>query len=113
MPSEIILTLQIALVGMGLVFGAIILLWGVIALLMRILAGSSLPPEPTLDTLPYADERAPEFEQKRKAAIAAVAIAVAIDKQTPHEFPLPPTAIVSPWQAVMRANNIRNRGSIR
>jgi Na+-transporting methylmalonyl-CoA/oxaloacetate decarboxylase gamma subunit len=113
MPSEIILTLQIALVGMGLVFGAIIMLWGVIALLMRILAGSSLPPEPTLDTLPYNDEMAPEFEQKRKAAIAAVAIAVAMDKQSPHEFPLPPTAIVSAWQAVMRANNIRNRGSIR
>jgi Na+-transporting methylmalonyl-CoA/oxaloacetate decarboxylase gamma subunit len=113
MPSEIILTLQIALVGMGLVFGAIFLLWGVIALLMRILSGRSGPPQPALEMLPYDDEMALEYEHKRKAAIAAVAIAIAMDKQTPHEFPLPPTAIVSAWQAVMRANNIRNRGSVR
>jgi Na+-transporting methylmalonyl-CoA/oxaloacetate decarboxylase gamma subunit len=113
MSSEIILTLQIALVGMGLVFGAIIMLWGVIALLMRVLGGSSIPPESSIDLLPYDDEMPLELEQKRKAAIAAVAIAIAMDKQTPHEFPLPPTAIVSAWQAVMRANNIRSRGSVR
>jgi Na+-transporting methylmalonyl-CoA/oxaloacetate decarboxylase gamma subunit len=114
MPASLILTLQITLVGMGLVFGAIVLLWGVIALLMRISSGRRLPVEPLQDTQDYAAvEIAEEREQKRKAAIVAVAIVLGMDKEAPHEFPLPPTAIVSAWQAVMRANNIRKRGSVR
>jgi Na+-transporting methylmalonyl-CoA/oxaloacetate decarboxylase gamma subunit len=114
MTSDLILTLQITFVGMGLVFGAIVLLWVVIAMLMRIAAGRSLPAEPMQDRPDYAAiEIEEEREQKRKAAIVAVAIALGIDKQAPHEFPLPPTAIVSAWQAVMRANNIRRRGSAR
>ena len=114
MPSELIITLQITLVGMGLVFGAILLLWGVIALLMRISAGRSLPSVTLGETQDYAvQEMEEERERRRQAAIVAVAAALAIDKQTPHEFPLPPTAIVSAWQAVMRANHIRKRGSVR
>jgi hypothetical protein len=114
MQSELILTLQITLVGMGLVFGAIILLWGVIALLMRISSGRSLPVSPLKLRQNYDDlELTKEKERKQRAAIAAVAVALAMDKQFPHEFPLPPTAIVSAWQAVMRANNIRKRGSVR
>lgn len=114
MPTQLLLTLQISLLGMGLVFGAILMLWGLIALLMRITAGRSLPAEPDEDLLDYAiQEKAEEVNRKRKAAILAVATALAMDKQAPHEFPLPPTAIVSAWQAVMRANNIRKRGSVR
>lgn len=113
MPSELLLTLQISIVGMGLVFGAIILLWGVIALLMRIATGRNQPVQTSHVTPSDPFELIDEREKKRKAAVVAVAAALAIDKQTPHEFPLPPTAIVSAWQAVMRANNIRNRGSVR
>ena len=114
MPSEIIQTLQITLVGMGLVFGAILLLWGVMALLMRITAGRRLPAEPILNAQDYAlQEETEERDRKHRAAIVAVATALSLDKQAPHEFPLPPTAIVSAWQAVMRANNIHKRGSVR
>jgi Na+-transporting methylmalonyl-CoA/oxaloacetate decarboxylase gamma subunit len=114
MSPQLILTLQISLVGMGLVFGAIVLLWGVIAALMRISTRGSHLAEQEQNTYNYAaQEMEEERDRKHKAAIAAVAVAIALDKQTPHEFPLPPTAIVSAWQAVMRANNIRSRGSAR
>ena len=113
MPPDLIISLQITLIGMGLVFGAIVLLWGLIALLMRLTAESrtSFPHLDEVQTVSYAEIE--EKEQKRRAALAAVAVALAIDRQAPHEFPLPQTALVSAWQAVMRASNIRNPRSLR
>jgi Na+-transporting methylmalonyl-CoA/oxaloacetate decarboxylase gamma subunit len=113
MSTEISLTLQITLIGMGLVFGAIVLLWCVIALLMKASAEHKVPVEHSNDLSPISYEAIELKEQKRRAALAAVAVALAIDKQAPHEFPLPPTALVSAWQAVMRGSNIRSRGSLR
>ena len=113
MLADLIISLQITLVGMGLVFGAIVLLWGLIALLMRLTTDSKthFPLLEEVQTISYADIE--EIEQKRRAALAAVAVALAIDRQAPHVFPIPQTALVSAWQAVMRASNIRNRRSIR
>jgi Na+-transporting methylmalonyl-CoA/oxaloacetate decarboxylase gamma subunit len=113
MSPEISLTLQITLIGMGLVFGAIILLWCVIALLMQATTERKAPVEQIENLHPGSYEAVEEKEQKRRAALAAVAVALAIDKQSPHEFPLPPTALVSAWQAVMRGSNVRSRGSLK
>jgi Na+-transporting methylmalonyl-CoA/oxaloacetate decarboxylase gamma subunit len=113
MSSAISVTLQISLIGMGLVFGAIVLLWSFIALLMRATAERKSHVGQEEDLISISNERVDEIEQKRQVALAAVAVALAMDKQAPHEFPLPPTALVSAWQAVMRASNIRNRGSVR
>jgi Na+-transporting methylmalonyl-CoA/oxaloacetate decarboxylase gamma subunit len=113
MSSALSITLQISLIGMGLVFGAIILLWCVIALLMRVTAERKRSVELSKGFETYSYEAIEEREQKRRAALAAVAVALAIYKQAPHEFPLPRTALVSAWQAVMRASNIRSRGSVR
>jgi Na+-transporting methylmalonyl-CoA/oxaloacetate decarboxylase gamma subunit len=111
MQSEIFITLQITMIGMGLVFGAIILLWCIIALLMHVTGKRKTSVQQTEDLRPYSYEDIELKEQKRRAALAAVAVMLAINKQEPHKFPLPPTALVSAWQAVMRASNIRNRGS--
>lgn len=48
-------------------------------------------------------------------AVAAVSVALAeqADHSRPHVFPLPPTALVSAWQAVMRTRMLSKRGSIR
>ena len=56
-----------------------------------------------------------QVEQRRRAAALAVAIALAqqSDSTEPHEFPLPPTAIVSAWQAVMRTRMLNKRGPTR
>jgi Na+-transporting methylmalonyl-CoA/oxaloacetate decarboxylase gamma subunit len=109
MNENLILALQITLVGMGLVFAAILLLWGVMALLVRLTARSvEAEAEQERATLT-------ELERKQRAAAAAVAIALAqtAEATEPHEFPLPPTAIVSAWQAVMRTRILNKRGPTR
>jgi len=110
MTSNLIVALQITLIGMGLVFAAIILLWGLMALLVR-LAGDPVAKEAPPDASP-ADDRSAD---KRLAAATAVAIALAqqSDSTKPHEFPLPPTAIVSAWQAVLRTRMLSKRGPTR
>ncbi len=105
MGENLITALEITVVGMGLVFGAIALLWGVMSLLVRATADrpESAPeaPHPTGDVL----ER-----QKRAAAVAVAAALLREQQAQPHEFPVPPTPIVSAWQAVMRARLLQQKG---
>lgn len=97
--------LLITVIGMGLVFVGILLLWGLIALLMAIstrLEGGShaaVAPEPTLDD--------PREAKRAKAAALAAAAAVAMDTlrpPTPRSRPLP---LISAWQAVLRTNQLK------
>jgi Na+-transporting methylmalonyl-CoA/oxaloacetate decarboxylase gamma subunit len=105
--SNILISLKLTLVGMSLVFAAILLLWLMIVILMRI---TTERPVKKSDQTVQADE----IDQKKKAAIAAVVVALARESETElHEFPLPPTAIVSAWQAVMRSEMLKKRGRIR
>ena len=100
------LSLQITLVGMGLVFAAILLLWALMDLLVRLTRDRAASRE----RLPAA----PEDGLEQKAAAAAVAFALQ-QKATGarREFPLPPTAFVSAWQAVRRASQLNRRGPVR
>jgi Na+-transporting methylmalonyl-CoA/oxaloacetate decarboxylase gamma subunit len=100
------LALQITVVGMGLVFGAILLLWAVMAVLMRL----------TQERAPVEAEAEPpaDLDIKQRAALAALAVALAREASAElHEFPLPPTAQVSAWQTVMRTKMLNKRGSVR
>lgn len=101
MTSELILALQLAGIGLALVFGAILLLWAGMAALARITA--LRPPNPAL---------AEQDEDRLRAAAAAAALVVVRARQM-HAFPLPPTALVSAWQAVRRSAQLRQRGPVR
>jgi Na+-transporting methylmalonyl-CoA/oxaloacetate decarboxylase gamma subunit len=104
METSVLVALQITAAGMGLVFGAIVLLWIVMAVLVRL----------TSKDVPLAGVLESTDQRKRKAAAAAIAIALAIQADLePHEFPLPPTAVVSAWQGVMRSNIFNKRGRVR
>jgi Na+-transporting methylmalonyl-CoA/oxaloacetate decarboxylase gamma subunit len=106
MFEQLTLSILITLVGMGLVFLAILLLWGVIVIITR------LAKEPAQAGV-FQDDTI-ENELRDQAAAAAVAIALAEEyEQLPKEFPLPPTEIVSAWQAVMRAKVLGKRGQVR
>jgi Na+-transporting methylmalonyl-CoA/oxaloacetate decarboxylase gamma subunit len=107
MPGNLLIPLKITLIGMGMVFGAIFLIWGLMGLIVRF-AGDS---EDKVDT----ENSHAEMERKRLAATAAVMVALAQqqDSMQPHEFPLPPTAIVSPWQAIMRTRILNKRGRVK
>ncbi len=101
------LALQITLIGMALVFAAIVLLWAVMAALVRLTADRA--EDTAASTEPEYDEFA-AAERDRKRRAAAIAVAVALEYQAesvPHLFPLPPTAEVSPWQAVTRSSLMR------
>jgi Na+-transporting methylmalonyl-CoA/oxaloacetate decarboxylase gamma subunit len=110
MSDSIYVALQITLIGMGLVFAAILVLWGLMAILVRV-APEHQKEGGQADIAPDNDKS----EQKRRAAAVAVAIALAqqADIAEPHAFPLPPTAIVSAWQAVMRTRMLNKRGPTR
>lgn len=99
---------------MSLVVGAIVLLWGLMALLVRLAAD-----RPDRAAAPLGSERGRGLKQRAAAAAVAAALAVEAQKQAegttfrPREFPIPPTAIVSPWQAVRRAHLLNRRGPVR
>ncbi len=106
--NNMLIALQITLLGMGLVFAAIILLWGMMSLLTFI----------TADRRPASDspETAPVMDSDLKARAAAVAVAIALaEQQASHAHPLsdPPTAIVSAWQLGMRTRQLQQKGPIR
>lgn len=103
--------LQITLVGMGLVFAALILLWGLMSLLVR-LAPDSEDAQAGRSKVDSGDEST-EYDLKRRAAAVAVAVTLMqadAAEEEPHTFPLPATAIVSAWQAVTRANQLNQKG---
>lgn len=102
--------LIITAIGMGLVFSAIALLWILMAVLVKVAADRDL--QNKASPAPEPDES--HHNPKAIAAIVAVAIALARDVDAePHEFPLPPTALVSAWQSVMRSDMIKRRVHIK
>lgn len=96
--------------GMGLVFAMIILLWVLMAILVQVTARHE-----TKRTSGAVSDSNLVTERKRRAAAVAVATAMILNENAsePHEFPLPPTALVSAWQAVMRSEILKKRGQKR
>ena len=110
--NNMILALEITALGMGLVFGAILILWGMMSLLTAI----------TADRDAVSSERASESDSSGtaftkdddlRAQAAAVAVAIALaEQQTSSAHPLldPPAAIVSAWQLGMRSRQMYQKG---
>jgi Na+-transporting methylmalonyl-CoA/oxaloacetate decarboxylase gamma subunit len=109
--------LLITLLGMGMVFLSILLLWGLMALLVRL----TREPEP-VEVQEIEETAAVEpppdqvllIERKRRAAAAAVAVALS-SRDTHPTLTLSPGAktppvSVSAWQAVHRAGQLSQRG---
>jgi Na+-transporting methylmalonyl-CoA/oxaloacetate decarboxylase gamma subunit len=116
MNDALIQSLQITALGMGLVFGAILLLWLMMVLLTLFTADKNA--STTLSANNASDllepDSAPEADSKLQAAALAVAIALAEQGQsTAHPLTEPPTAIVSAWQLGMRTSQRAQKGNIR
>ena len=100
--------LWITLIGMGLVFVAILLLWGLMALLVRLTVRESGSPEPQPVESQQAEALLPTDRRKRAAA-AAVAAALALEQQRaalPRFQESTPDARGS-WQSAQRAAGLR------
>lgn len=102
MSNLLIMSLSITAIGMGLVFGAIILLWGLMSLLTRFFAEKE------------ADNKVRDEARTQKAQAAAAAVAVALAEQAQSRvghFPMPNTALVSAWQLGMRTRQMYQKGN--
>ena len=102
--SNLLISLQITAIGMGLVFGAILVLWLMMILLTAVTADKGDSYSPGTDSLKQTDILA-------QAAAVGVAIAIA-EQQLSSAHPLkdPPTAIVSAWQLGMRTRQMTEKG---
>ena len=117
MIDNLNIALQITLVGMGLVFGAIILVTLMMGLLVRLTT-------PRADRHARKDLAAAEGPQvsaptaapdnhERLRRAAAVAVAVALSKTNgfePNAPTLPVPEPITPWQSVMRGRQLKNKG---
>jgi Na+-transporting methylmalonyl-CoA/oxaloacetate decarboxylase gamma subunit len=104
--TDLTTALIITCLGMGLVFAMIILLWGLMILLVRLSTTQE-----SAGAVGISQQDNSKINKKRLAAIAAVSVALMHAQQVEsHEFPLPPTAIVSAWQAVNRSEIHKKRG---
>jgi Na+-transporting methylmalonyl-CoA/oxaloacetate decarboxylase gamma subunit len=120
MMTNLTTSLLLTVVGMGLVFGAILLFWLFMSVLVRLVAGvpdgeKGAREAAAMDAAAMRRAAAHEVEMRRRAAMVAAlaALAMAEEEAAPGRFPLPPTALVSTWQAVMRSRQLAERGWVR
>ena len=109
--NNMVVALQITALGMGLVFGAILLLWWMMNLLTFITADKE-PASGDVESAPGIPQ-GPLLDDDLKAQAAAVAVAIACAEQqasSAHLFPEPPTTIVSAWQLGMRTRQMYQKG---
>ena len=102
--------LWITLIGMGLVFVAIVLLWGLMALLVKLTEEREKPAAEEISTEPepVIAAASTDGDRKRRAAAAAVAIAMAMRPKNGRARTAAdqPAGSVSAWQAVHRAGRL-------
>ncbi len=127
--TPLVQSLWITLIGMGLVFVGILLLWGLMEVLMRFSARFSVeedqkspeeePAEPETSHTEEIPPSAANLEPKKRAAAAAVAIALAL--RPAPTLAAPPSSAGSAWQTVTRSSQLnqathiprKTRGSVR
>ena len=110
--NNMLIALEITALGMGLVFGAILLLWW----MMNLLTSLTADKEPVSGTVELASgtRRSDPTDRDFKAQAAAVAVAIALAEQQiskAHLLVDPPAAIVSAWQLGMRTRQMYQKGS--
>ncbi len=109
--------LIITVIGMALVFVALLLLWLIMALVIKIKdpvetapeAGEEDAPQAALqDTLPL-----PGTDRKRRAAAAAVAVALQLHTSSPTGLSTHgPDHLAGGWQTSIRATNLSRRSQL-
>lgn len=112
MTTDLQLSLQITALGMGLVFGAILLLWLMMVLLTALTAekGSTEETGSAPDSAGHGSTS--QVDPNLQVSLLAVAMALAEQETSAaHPLPTPPTAIVSAWQLGMRTRQMSEKGN--
>lgn len=106
--------LLITLIGMGLVFAAIVLLWGLMALMVRLFQDkpeSEEAQEEGEETIAAAATEEVASDIKLRAAAAAVAVALAMQNSNVALFSQPELT-ASAWQTAMRTATLNQRSQL-
>lgn len=109
--NNMVVALQITALGMGLVFGAIIVLWWMMSLLTSITADKK--PASASAESPSGRMSAAAMDGDLRAQAAAVAVTIALAEEQAsmaHSLLEPPTTIVSAWQLGMRTRQMYQKG---
>ncbi|HVN54343.1 MAG TPA: OadG family transporter subunit [Anaerolineaceae bacterium] len=116
MSQTTINSLWITLIGMGIVFLALLLLWGLMTLMVKVGAprteaeeASEIAEEKGEPQVAGAAIPVPDLggESRLKAAAAAVAVALALRaRKNGHPSARPTGQSFSAWQSVLRANQL-------
>lgn len=115
MTENLMHSLTITVIGMGVTFSAIVLLWWMMAGLTAVeLRRNTAIPDKQADA--GEPQPAPTMESELKARVAAAAVALALAEQeisSARPLPAPPTAIVSAWQLGTRSRQMYEKGKRR
>lgn len=108
MTEDLINSLIVTAVGMGITFAAIIVLWWMMAGL------TAIPVKEENDSESLEPAEADDGHLRARAAAAAVAIALGEQElSSAHPLPTPPTALVSAWQLGTRSRQLYEKGKRR
>ncbi|MDR3574914.1 MAG: hypothetical protein P4L50_13710 [Anaerolineaceae bacterium] len=110
MNSALTSSLWIALIGIGLVFIALLLLWGLKELMVKLTAKQAAAEPSAADKA--SGEMTDIVNLRHRAAAAAVAYAIAIHQQEEDSQPDSFGANLSGWQPVLRASQLNQRSHI-
>jgi sodium pump decarboxylase gamma subunit len=100
--------LLITLVGMGLVFLALILMWWLMDILVRLFSESDVRRSPDVEAEVASPPLPEEQELRRRAAVAAVALALHFS-QRPRTSVMPSSpSSVTPWQIADRLTRVQH-----
>jgi Na+-transporting methylmalonyl-CoA/oxaloacetate decarboxylase gamma subunit len=111
MTDNLNVALQILALGMSITFGALFLLWGLMALLTFLTsrgAGEETTAAPSVEAGVSPPDEESVRERRRRAAAAAVAVALAREQMVRSS--VSPTSAVSPWQAATRMVRFGRQG---
>jgi Na+-transporting methylmalonyl-CoA/oxaloacetate decarboxylase gamma subunit len=110
MNPTLVSALWITLIGMGLVFVALLLLWGLMALLVNATSRMAEREAAAVEEDAAEEELPDASATRRKAAAAAVAVAMAAagtsGAQPMAQASQNTTERPGTWQAVMRSNRL-------
>jgi len=105
--------LLIAVIGMGLVFLALDLLWGLMALMasIRFKSDKKAQEAETEVAMTAMVRKEVSDELRMRAAAAAVATALSLQRPTFKGAP-PESKVISPWQLAQRASKLARNSNV-
>ena len=106
-------TLGISGISIVLLFAAMAVIWGLMAVMARIPEKKSQKAEMAEETPVLAAAPVISNVNKAKAAVLAVAAALALSKRSTRLAPRPSSISTTPWQAAQRANQISRRNQVK